>query len=375
MDELHIVGHTADRCYLIVARADDGSRFSLPVDSELVTLVEDLTGEPLGNGPAGADDEAIGGDEADPPEADPPEADASGAGPDGLAGLGVVVADPPVPAQQGQGRVESARAGDADEAANGSVSRLPPREIQARLRAGHSVGSVAKAAGTSTERIQPWLRAVEGEREQVLAAWRTARLSRSRLGPSHDLLGDAVRLNLRAKGVDPDAATWKVRRTDGQAYWTVELRYTSRGRTQRALYRYYPERAEVEPRNEVAEKIGWTRGTASHETPAASEPLTAAARRMGTPGGKKTTARNGGKKAAKKAPGKKAATKKAATKKAAAKKAATKKTEAKKAGTKKAAAKKAGTKKTGTKKAPAKKTAGNKTATTNWANRGADQSR
>lgn len=366
MDELHIVGHTADRCYLIVARPDDGSRFSLPVDSELVTLVEDLTGESLGTGPVGGDDEITGGDEPDPPAAD-----SSGSEPAGLAGLGVVVADPPVPPQQGQDRIDSARAEDADEAANGSVSRLPPREIQARLRAGHSVTSVAKAAGTSTERIQPWLRAVEGEREQVLAAWRTARLSRSRLGSSHDLLGDAVRLNLRAKGVDPDAATWKVRRTDGQAYWTVELRYTSRGHTQRALYRYYPERAEVEPRNELAEKIGWTRGNASHEAPAASEPLTAAARRMGTPGGKKTTARNGAKKTA----GKKTATKKAGAKKAA----------AKKAGAKKAAAKKAGTKKTGTKKAPAKKaaakntaakkTTAKKTATTNGANRKADRSR
>ncbi len=369
MDKLHIVGHTADRCYLIVARADDGSRFSLPVDSELVTLVEDLTGEPLGTGSAGADDEAVGEDGPDPSEGD-----ASESGPDGLAGLGVVVADPPVPAQQGHDRVGSVRGEDADEAANGSVSRLPPREIQARLRAGHSVGSVAKAAGTSTERIQPWLRAVEGEREQVLAAWRTARLSRSRLGPSHDLLGDAVRLNLRAKGVDPDAATWKVRRTDGQAYWTVELRYTSRGRTQRALYRYYPERAEVEPRNELAEKIGWTRGTASHEASAASEPLTAAARRMGTPGGKKTTARNGGKKAAKQAPGKKAATKKAGAKKTGAKKAGTKAAAAKKAATKKAGTKKAGTKKTGTKKAAAKKAAGKKT-TTNGVNRGVDQSR
>jgi transcriptional regulator with XRE-family HTH domain len=358
--QLRIVGPTDDGRDLVVALDGDEDHFVLPVDDDFLEAVEEVAGDLLdGNRDAG--DGAEPGDGAESASA-------------GVAGTGVVSAGQAgsQPTGEEERAATPAPGGSGGPARGEPVSQLPPREIQARLRAGESIRKVAQAAGISTERVERWLRAVEGEREQVLAAWRTARLSRPRLGPSHDLLGDAVRINLRAKGVDPETARWKVRRADGQDFWTVDIRYTSRGRTQRARYRYYPERAQVEARNDLAEKLGWTRSSNGTTAAAASQGL-APAPASGR-SSRKTTAK---KSAAKKGTSTKAATKKATSKKATSTKAATKKATSKKATgqtrtagkgagkktTAKASAKKAGGKKTAAKKATSKGT-GRKSAGT-----------
>ena len=288
----------------------------------------------------------------------------------------------------------------------GRSSKLTPRQIQALLRAGKSARQVAKMADTDESWVLRWLAPIEGERERVLRAARTARMNKARLGPSSATLGDAVRENLSAKGVDPDGPDieWSAWRRDGDAAWTVSLAWRSRGRQQRASWRFDPDRFELEARTAPATEVGWVRPTAPVERQptapvvagrpsrrgrsrpsgdaiaagtraagAATAPakrVPAASKRTPTAAPNKRSAPSTRAPAlARKAPAKRAAAatraptvKKAAPKKAAppkkavARPAAVTKAPAKKAPAKKAPAKKAPAKKAATKKPPAGKT-------------------
>lgn len=116
-------------------------------------------------------------------------------------------------------------------------SRLTPREIQARLRAGQAPERVARAAGVSVDRVTRFYGPVLSERALVLDAAREATLTRARLGVSKAPLGAAVTANLAAKGTASDDWT-AYRRTDGG--WVVALTVTSRGRAKRAEWLWQP---------------------------------------------------------------------------------------------------------------------------------------
>ena len=61
-------------------------------------------------------------------------------------------------------------------------SALPPREIQARLRAGETEEAVAKAAGVPLARVLPYAAPVLAERQRIVDEARAVVVSRSR-GP------------------------------------------------------------------------------------------------------------------------------------------------------------------------------------------------
>jgi hypothetical protein len=119
-------------------------------------------------------------------------------------------------------------------------SRLSPREIQARLRAGHTPERVARAAGVPLDRVVRFAGPVLSERALVIDAARDATLTRARLGESKAPLGPSVAANLAAKGAPaPGNDDWTAfRRPDGT--WVVALTTTARGRARRAEWSWQP---------------------------------------------------------------------------------------------------------------------------------------
>lgn len=340
MNELQLVGYTADLTHLVFKGARESDRFRVRLDDDLVSTVEEVLG--LSNRST----------TLSPPAPPPPAAKASsGSRARGPApGTGTLAA---------VGVLARAALPGADEAAPTRESKLSPREIQALLRAGKTPAQVAQLAGTHEELVQRWLPPIEAEREQVLIGVRRARLSKARLGPSRDLVGDAVRRNLAAKGVslDDEDTRWLVSRRDGDDLWKVELRYRTRGRVQRARYRYDPETGTLDPRNDLATEIAWVRGRggAAANPPAGrgsgrAAPVADAAAPI--PSETATETSEAGAAAAGDAPAGAAA--KGPAKRVAAKKAPAKRAAAKKPVAKKRVAKKSPAKKSPAKKSPAK---------------------
>jgi hypothetical protein len=119
-------------------------------------------------------------------------------------------------------------------------SKLTPREIQARLRAGQTPERVARAAGVPVDRVTRFSGPVLSERALVIDAARDATLTRARLGASAAPLGPSVEANIKAKGGTPPAADdWTAfRRPDGT--WVVALTTATRGRARRAEWTWQP---------------------------------------------------------------------------------------------------------------------------------------
>lgn len=126
------------------------------------------------------------------------------------------------------------------EAAPRVESRLSPREIQARLRAGQTPERVARAAGVPVDRVTRFSGPVLSERALIVDAAREGTLTRARLGESRAPLGPSVEANLAAKGADPSTNDdWTAyRRPDGT--WVVALTVTTRGRARRAEWSWQP---------------------------------------------------------------------------------------------------------------------------------------
>lgn len=262
MIELQLVGYTADLKHLVFGDTGNGAaRFKARVDDDLVATMREIVG-------------LLGRDVGDlvsgfaPQPAEP--APAVSAAPDPVAlhngrrapGEGALAAAAVAASAAGVVHAGDAAGNDQAEAA-ARTSKLSPREIQSLLRAGKTPKNVAKLAGTDEEWVQRWLPPIEAEREQVLQAVQHARLTKARLGRSKDLVGDAVRRNLAAKGLAADESVqWHAARKDGEAHWTVRLSYRSRGRLQRAVWRFDPETRVLEPRNALATEVGWTRNSA-----------------------------------------------------------------------------------------------------------------
>lgn len=135
-------------------------------------------------------------------------------------------------------------------------SKLPPREIQARLRAGHTPERVARAAGVPVDRVLRFAGPVLSERALVLDAARDATLSRARLGESKAPLGASVAANLAAKGAAaPGADDWTAfRKPDGS--WVVALTTVARGRGRRAEWSWQPATRTLTPLDPYAAALG-----------------------------------------------------------------------------------------------------------------------
>jgi hypothetical protein len=309
VNELQLVGYTADLRYLVFADASGTSRFRTPVDGdlfetlqEILELVDPDQAEALGlpQPEPEPEPEPVPEPEPEPPGGDPTdngEAERSPWPPPGEGGIaGVLLARLPEPEPEPEPAPEDDGAG--------KHSLLSPREIQARLRAGTSLQAVAREADTDETWVRRWLPPIEAERERIIQAVQRSRVVKARLGPSHDRVGDAVRRNLVAKSVDPDdeSVQWSASRREGQSFWAVTLRYRSRGRVQRAVWRFDPEIGSLEPADPLAGAVGWT-GPNQRVT---RRPARKASKKAAKKGAQKR-ARKGTKKGVKKA-GKRAAT-------------------------------------------------------------------
>lgn len=117
---------------------------------------------------------------------------------------------------------------------------LRPRDVQALIRAGASAEEAAERAGWSVEKVHRYEGPILAEREHVAGLARAARL-RTRngvsTGASAPTLSARVSERLKARGVDPGAASWDSwRAEDGP--WTVVLTFAAGGRQRQASWSF-----------------------------------------------------------------------------------------------------------------------------------------
>jgi hypothetical protein len=97
------------------------------------------------------------------------------------------------------------------------------KEIQARLRAGESMGSISRTTDWSVEKIEKFSGPILQERAYVIE---TARKSYLRREASSPTLDEATLIQLSSHGVDMEAVEWNTHRNvDGtaEANWNFEL--------------------------------------------------------------------------------------------------------------------------------------------------------
>ncbi len=119
-------------------------------------------------------------------------------------------------------RVRAAARGDARRLTQIDVdlgTELPPRVIQARIRAGETPEQVAAASGTRVERIMRFAHPVLQERARVAEQAREARVRLSE-GPPTVPLTAFITERLRLIDTDVDAVHWDAHRT-GDGSWLV----------------------------------------------------------------------------------------------------------------------------------------------------------
>jgi hypothetical protein len=119
-------------------------------------------------------------------------------------------------------RVRAAARGDARRLTQIDVDagvELPPRVIQARIRAGETPEQVAASSGTRVERIMRFAHPVIQERQRVAEQAREARVRLSEGSPG-GTLSAFMNERLRLIDSDIDAVTWDAHRTDDGS-WQV----------------------------------------------------------------------------------------------------------------------------------------------------------
>jgi hypothetical protein len=276
--ELHLIGYTEDGEYLVLDLDADGEgRYALPVDPDLLATLDTVREQRLAEG--------LPVDERPAP---PPAAEASvpPSPPDGRAAAATTGethtsapassslpeeppagADGPHDERGDQGPDgEALRAQAAEETGDGppeassvpAISLLSPAEIQAMLRAGRSVRTVAREAGTETAWIERWQAPILAERERILADARGRRIDQ----PHARALGGSVERQLADRGVEPESARWEAsRRDDGR--WRITVRFDEEGRARSATWLLDPAEPHLRPQSPLATELASPRGRSS----------------------------------------------------------------------------------------------------------------
>lgn len=146
-------------------------------------------------------------------------------------------------------------------------SQLSPREIQARIRAGHSVEEVARAAGISADRVERYAGPVVAEREHVVEQALRAPGRRASAG-SAPSLGELVQSRLGAQGAVAEATEWDAWRGDDDARWTVRLAYLAGDRARTATWTFDPRGRVLTPADDEARWLVDDEAGERQETPA-----------------------------------------------------------------------------------------------------------
>lgn len=133
-------------------------------------------------------------------------------------------------------------------------SRLRPKEIQARLRAGESSEDIAAAADVPLERILRYAGPVLAEREYIAEQARRCALRRQPGGTAGKTLEQVAGDRLEALGLDLERAEWDAwRAPDGR--WAVSVTYSLDGQQQRAVFSYDPLGRLVVPSDDAAREM------------------------------------------------------------------------------------------------------------------------
>lgn len=111
---------------------------------------------------------------------------------------------------------------------------VPPREIQARIRAGATAEDLAESAGIPVEMVRRYEGPVLAEREFVAAQAQASRIGRDAGAP---VLGDLVTDRLATRGVGSASIRWDAFRS-GSAPWTVEVTFEVADATRSARWTY-----------------------------------------------------------------------------------------------------------------------------------------
>ncbi len=158
-------------------------------------------------------------------------------------------------------------------------SQLTPREIQARVRAGHSVDEVAVAAGISTERVERYAVPVLAERQHVVEQAQRAPGRRATAGKA-PALAELVEARLAEQKVATDSLTWDAWRGDDDR-WVVSVTYPGTARDRVATWSFDPRGRVLAPADDEAR---WLAGDDAAERVADDRP-TAIRRLSAIPGG------------------------------------------------------------------------------------------
>ena len=129
-------------------------------------------------------------------------------------------------------------------------SKLRPREIQARIRAGQSLDEVARDAGIPIDRVMRYAGPILHEREHIAQEAAKAGVKRDDHGAVM-LLGELVAERLEERGVPRDGMEWDAWRRDDGA-WEVRLEYLAGDKERSAQWVYDPTRRIVTPDNDDA---------------------------------------------------------------------------------------------------------------------------
>jgi hypothetical protein len=141
-------------------------------------------------------------------------------------------------------------------------SRLTAAEIQAQIRAGRGVRAVAEMAEAPVDWVRYLAEPVMAEKAAILRQVLTARPQRPRAKGPGDPLGRALLLALRARKVpSPEhvLANGFTAYRRGHGPWRVRLAFRKDGRRYSALWAFDPRTNRIEPRNDLADELGWRR--------------------------------------------------------------------------------------------------------------------
>ena len=139
-------------------------------------------------------------------------------------------------------------------------SKLSPAEIQALIRSGRGIRSVANTAGTPLDWVRYLAEPIQEERRGIVRQMLTRRQERARLGMSGATIGEAIVENLRSRGIrspeDVIEEGFTAFRPDGRE-WRVRFVFDHRGRRQTANWSFDLQTRRVTPLNSLATNLGW----------------------------------------------------------------------------------------------------------------------
>jgi Protein of unknown function (DUF3071) len=137
-------------------------------------------------------------------------------------------------------------------------SQVRPRDIQARIRGGESVESVAAAAAVSLDRVMRYAGPVLAEREYIAGRARGATVRRMNGDGPAPTLDDAIARWVNEIDIDPETVQWDAwRRDDGR--WQISASWPDGSDLESARFAFDPAGRSVAPDDDRARAVAGDR--------------------------------------------------------------------------------------------------------------------